>query len=50
MERQVLIAGDGMLFTNGKDVGKEIHLGECDKSENWHEIPETETGSLLNFY
>lgn len=42
MERQVLIAGEGKLYTNGKDVGKEIQLGKFDKPENWHEVAEAD--------
>lgn len=49
MERKVLTARNGMLFTNGKDVGKEILLGEHDDAENWHEVSEAEIEQLLDF-
>ena len=47
MERKVLTASDGMLLTNGKEVGRQILLGEHDSPENWYEIAE-DAVDLLN--
>jgi len=40
MERMVLTASEGMLLTNGKEIGKVVFLGEHDSPENWHKITE----------
>ena len=42
MERIVLIAAEGMVYTDGETCGKEIWLGVNDDAANWHEVPESE--------
>lgn len=49
MERIVLTAGEGMLFTNGKEIGEVVFLGEHDSPENWHEMKEIESEQMLGF-
>jgi hypothetical protein len=40
-EPRVLIAAEGMAYTNGEVYGKEIWLGVNDDPANWHEVPES---------
>ena len=42
MSERVLIAAEGMVYTNGEVYGKEIWLGVNDDPANWHEVPESE--------
>jgi hypothetical protein len=42
MSERVLIAAEGMVYTNGEVYGKEIWLGINDAPENWREVPESE--------
>ena len=45
MSERVLIAAEGMVYTDGEVYGKEIWLGVNDDPSNWHEIPESEIPS-----
>ena len=47
MERIILKAKDGYVYTNGEAYGKEIYLGVNDKPENWHEITEEQYDKIL---
>lgn len=40
MERIVLKASPGMVYTNGEIYGKEIYLGEGMSAEDFREVPE----------
>ena len=40
--RTVITADEGKLLTNGEIYAKTITLGDWDKAENYHEIPESE--------
>ena len=42
MEKIILHAKEGMIFTNGEAYGKTVDLGVNDKVENWYEITEEE--------
>ena len=42
MERIILRAKNGFLFTDGEVYAKTVYLGVNDKPENWHEITEEE--------
>lgn len=42
MSERVLIAAEGMVYTNGEVYGKEIWLGVNDEPANWREVPESE--------
>lgn len=42
MERIILRAKNGFLFTDGEVYGKTVYLGVNDKPENWHEISKEE--------
>ena len=44
--RTVLTASDGMILTNGENIGKIVFLGEHDSPGNWHEITESEAERL----
>ena len=48
MDRVILKATEGMVYTNGKIYGREIYLVEGDdNSDNkWYEIPESEISSF----
>lgn len=45
MERKILKASDGMVFTNGEAYGKEIYLAEDVDESSFYEIPESEMPS-----
>ena len=47
MERQILIAGNGMVLTNGETFGKEIYLADGVSADSYHEITEAEYEILL---
>lgn len=49
MDRKVLKAREGMMLTNGSDVGKEVYLGENDSADNWREVEETELPNFAEF-
>ena len=38
MERIILIADEGKVYTNGSTYGVEIYLGNGDSVDNWQEI------------
>jgi hypothetical protein len=42
VSERVLIAADGMVYTNGEVYGKEIWLGVNDDPANWWEVDESE--------
>ena len=42
MDRVVLTASDGMVYTNGTDGGKVIYLAEGDTGDGWYEVPEND--------
>lgn len=49
MDRIVLIASDGMIFTDGKGVyGTTIYLAENRKKDEFYEITMEEYDSLIN--
>jgi hypothetical protein len=45
--RRTLIAKDGFIYTNGEVYAKIVDLAEGDKTENWHEITESEYQEIL---
>lgn len=45
--RTKLIAGEGMVLTNGTNYGKIIFLSDTESSYNYHEIPESEYEEIL---
>lgn len=42
MNGKILVASEGMIYTNGKDYGKVVGLGIYDSPDNWWEITEEE--------
>lgn len=42
MERIVLRASDGMVYTNGTDGGKVVYLAVGESGDGWYEVPEAE--------
>ena len=44
--RNVLIASDGYIYTNGETYAYTIRLGVNDSADNWYEITEAEYQSL----
>lgn len=42
MERVVLTASDGMVYTDGSIGGKIVYLAEGETADKWYEIPENE--------
>ena len=44
---RVLIADNGMTYTNGFDFSKEIWLGLNDSPENWYQITDKEAEERL---
>ena len=42
MERIILIADEGKVYTNGSSYGVEVYLGTDDSPANWWEISEEE--------
>lgn len=47
MERQILIASDGMVLTNGETYGKEIYLAVGVSADAFYEITEAEYEELM---
>ncbi len=47
MERQILIANDGMVLTNGEIYGKEIYLADGMSADMFHEITQAEYEELM---
>lgn len=47
MERQILIANDGMVLTNGEIYGKEIYLADGMSADMFHEITQAEYDELM---
>jgi len=41
-----IIAGEGMILTNGDAYAHHVWLGIYDSPSNWHEIPEEEAPTL----
>ena len=48
MERQTLIASDGMVLTDGEIYGREIYLAEGVNADAFHEITEAEYEQIVN--
>ena len=46
MMDRVLIADEGMVYTNGNAFGKEVWLGVNDKAENWWTITEADAEEM----
>ena len=46
MERIILIADEGKVYTNGSAYGVEIYLAIDDSPANWYQISEEE---LINY-
>lgn len=42
MNRVILKATEGMVYTNGEIYGSVVYLGNGDSPENWYQITETE--------
>ncbi len=42
MERIVLTASDGMVYTDGVSGGKVVYLAEGQTADGWYEVPEKE--------
>ena len=40
MERVILRASEGMVFTDGVSGGRTVYLAEGQTAEGWHEVPE----------
>ena len=47
MERQILIANDGMVLTNGEIYGKEIYLADGVSADAFYEITQAEYEALM---
>lgn len=47
MDKKVLNASKGKIYTNGKAYGHTIELGVYDKADNWYEITESEYKQIL---
>lgn len=47
MERVVLKARDGFIYTNGETYGYIVYLAIGDNGENWHEITREEYEEIL---
>jgi hypothetical protein len=47
MERQILIANDGMVLTNGEIYGKEIYLADGMSADAFYEITQAEYEALM---
>ena len=46
-EENVLIAGEGMIYTNGSAYGYRVELGTGDSTDNWHQIPIDEYEAMM---
>ena len=47
MDRIILNAKDGYIYTNGIEYGYMIFLGDGDSQENWREIPIEEYNEIM---
>lgn len=47
MERIVLRASEGMMYTNGEGGGKVVYLAEGQTADGWYEVPEEEVISAF---
>ena len=47
MERQTLIANDGMVLTNGEIYGKELYLADGMSADMFHEITQAEYDEIM---
>ena len=47
-EKIVLIADEGMIYTNGSAYGYKVELGTGDSADNWHQIPIEEYEAMMN--
>ena len=45
--REMLIADEGKMLTNGEIYGKTVYLGAGDSAGNYHEIDEAEYEDIL---
>lgn len=48
MERQTLIASDGMVLTDGEIYGKEIYLAEGVNADVFYEITDAEYEQIVS--
>ena len=46
MDRIILIAREGYVFTNGTAFGTEVYLATCDSPDNWWEITKEEADKM----
>lgn len=49
MERQILIANDGMVLTDGEIYGKEIYLAEGMRADMFYEITQAEYDEITAY-
>lgn len=47
MERIVLQAAEGMVYTDGRCGGKTVYLAQGQSADGWYQIPEAEYLLLL---
>ena len=48
MDDRILIANEGMTYTNGYVYWKKVYLGVNDSPENWHQITDAEAEQRQN--
>ena len=46
-ETNVLIAGEGTIYTNDSAYGYKVELGTGDSADNWHQIPIEEYEAMM---